>query len=352
MKRGNLLAPHPLAFNADAVKVLELTAPSQFEVKERAEITPGFGEVSIAIKACGICGSDLHGMDGSTGRRIPPMVMGHEGSGIVSAIGEGVTEWAPGDRVTFDSTVWCGECAYCREGRENLCDARQVVGVSCAEFRRDGAFAEQLLVPQRILHRLPDNLSFEEAAFAEPVGVALHAVRRAGSKPGQRALVIGSGLIGLLVIQALKRVGVAVTAVDQDQERLALSRKLGAEAAFLPEELTEHDFDLAFEVVGITPTVNLAVRSVAKGGRLILVGNLSPEVSFPLQAVVTRELDVLGSCAIAGEYPEALQALAAGDIQVKPLISDRYSLAEGAAAFTAAGEKGALKIIVRPTENS
>jgi L-iditol 2-dehydrogenase len=286
-------------------------------------------------------------MDGSSGRRIPPIVMGHEASGTVDAVGEGVTAWKSGDRVTFDSTVWCGECGYCREGRVNLCDSRQVVGVSCAEFRRDGAFAEFVTVPQRILHRLPDGLSFEEAAFAEPVGVALHAVHRAGKVNGATVLVVGAGLIGLLVIQALKHAGAGkVIAVDLDEGRLRLARELGADEAYLSAEVPALQADIAMEVVGAAPTVDLAIRSVRKGGKVVLVGNLSPNVPLPLQIVVTRELDVLGSCAIAGEYPEALEAIACGAIRVEPLITASVGLGKGADAFAKAKAPGALKVLV------
>jgi L-iditol 2-dehydrogenase len=328
------------------MRALQLVAPSTLAVVDLPQPSPGPGEVRLRVRACGICGSDLHGMDGSSGRRIPPLVMGHEGSGTVDAVGEGVTAWKAGDRVTFDSTVWCGECGYCRRGQVNLCDFRQVVGVACAEFRRDGAFAEFVVLPQRILHRLPDGLSFEEAAFAEPVGVALHAVARAGELAGASVLVVGAGLIGLLVIQALKRAGAArVIAVDLDAGRLELARKLGADETFISGAAVPQ-VDVAMEVVGAAATVDLAVRSVRKGGRVVLVGNLSPSVPLPLQLVVTRELDVLGSCAIAGEYADALDAVASGAIQVKPLISARVDLADGVSAFAAAKAPGALKVLV------
>ena len=329
------------------MKALQLVAPSELALVDLPVPAPGPGEVRLRVKACGICGSDLHGMDGSSGRRIPPIVMGHEASGAVDATGEGVTAWKAGDRVTFDSTVWCGECDYCREGRVNLCDSRQVVGVSCAEFKRDGAFAEYVTVPQRILHRLPDSLSFAEAAFAEPVGVALHAVRRAGDVSGTTVLVVGAGLIGLLVIQALKRAGAAkVIAVDLDEGRLKLAQELGADECHLSANAPALLVDIAMEVVGAAPTVDLAVRSVRKGGQVVLVGNLSPYVPLPLQLVVTRELDVLGSCAIAGEYPDALEAIASGSIRVKPLISAAVALEQGAEAFVKAKAPGALKVLV------
>ena len=330
------------------MRALQLVAPSELAVVDLPQPQPGPGEVRLRVKACGICGSDLHGMDGSSGRRIPPLVMGHEASGIVDAVGEGVSAWQAGDRVTFDSTVWCGECGYCREGRVNLCDSRQVVGVACAEFRRDGAFAEYVTVPQRILHRLPDRLSFEEAAFAEPVGVALHAVRRAGQMSGTTVLVVGAGLIGLLIVQALKRAGAAkVLAVDLDEGRLTLARELGAdETAIGGPGLAPFEVDVAMEVVGAAPTVDFAIRSVRKGGRVVLVGNLAPNVPLPLQVVVTRELDVLGSCAIAGEYPEALEAIASGSIRVRPLISAAVDLEDGIDAFAKAKAPGALKVLV------
>jgi L-iditol 2-dehydrogenase len=330
------------------MRALQLVAPSTLAVVDLPQPSPGSGEVRLRVKACGICGSDLHGMDGSSGRRIPPLVMGHEASGEVDVVGEGVTAWKPGDRVTFDSTVWCGECGYCREGRVNLCDSRQVVGVACAEFRRDGAFAEYVTVPQRILHRLPDALSFEEAAFAEPVGVALHAVRRAGQVGGSTVLVVGAGLIGLLIVQALKRAGAArVIAVDLDEGRLKLARELGADEVFRGGEMPPLlEVDLAMEVVGAASTVDFAIRSVRKGGRVVLVGNLSPSVPLPLQVVVTRELDVLGSCAIAGEYPEALEAIASGSIRVKPLISASVRLEDGETAFAKAKAPGALKVLI------
>lgn len=329
------------------MRALQLVAPSTLAVVDLPQPAPGPGEVRLRVRACGICGSDLHGMDGGSGRRIPPLVMGHEASGVVDAVGEGVSAWRAGDRVTFDSTVWCGECGYCREGQVNLCDSRQVVGVACAEFRRDGAFAEYVTLPQRILHRLPEGLSFEEAAFAEPVGVALHAVRRAGDVAGASVLVVGAGLIGLLVVQALKRAGAArVIAVDLDAGRLKLAAELGAEEAIVAGSVPVPEVDVAMEVVGAAATVDLALRSVRKGGRVVLVGNLVPSVPLPLQIVVTRELDVLGSCAIAGEYPEALAAIASGAIRVQPLVSASVGLEQGVRAFEVAKASGSLKVLI------
>jgi L-iditol 2-dehydrogenase len=179
----------------------------KLETTEMPEPQIGPDDVLVQVKACGICGSDIHGFDGSTGRRIPPLIMGHEASGIVSKHGDNVTEFRPGDRVTFDSTVYCGKCYFCRRGEVNLCDNRQVLGVSPGEYRRHGAFAEYVSVPRHIVYPIPDVLSFEHAAMIEAVSVAIHAVGLTRVSLGDTAVVVGSGMIGLLVVQALRLAG-------------------------------------------------------------------------------------------------------------------------------------------------
>jgi len=134
-------------------------------------ITPG--EVLIRVHSCGICGSDVHGYDGSSGRRIPPVIMGHEASGVIAKLGADVKGFAEGDRVTFDSMISCGRCRFCRGGTPNLCDDRMVLGVSCGDYRRNGAFAEYVNVPAHIVFKVPETLSFNEAAMVEPVSVAV-----------------------------------------------------------------------------------------------------------------------------------------------------------------------------------
>lgn len=343
------------------MKALTLTASSQFEFGDAPEPEIAENEVLVAVKACGICGSDIHGMDGSSGRRIPPIIMGHEASGEIAKVGGSVRRWQVGDRVTFDSTVYCGTCPSCLAGQVNLCPDRNVLGVSCGDYRRHGAFAEFVRVPDHILYRLPDGLSYEHAAFAEPVSIALHGVNRLPLKPGDSAVVVGAGLIGLLVVQALKLKGAGyVVAVDIDEGRLALARELGADAALVSgDEVPARIRDLvgnpdgadhAIEVVGFGPTVKLAVDSVRKGGSISCVGNLKAEVPFPLQALVTRELNVFGSCASAGEYAEAVAAVAEGKIRVDPLLSAVASLEEGGEWFHRLHDnrEGLLKVILRP----
>jgi len=151
------------------MNALLLKAYKHLELVDMPVPEIGPQDVLVRVAACGICGSDVHGFDGSTGRRIPPLVMGHEAAGVVARVGSAVEDLREGDRVTFDSTVWCGECFYCRRGQVNLCDRRQVLGVSPGEYRRHGAFADFVAVPRRIVYPLPDNLSFEHAAMIEAV---------------------------------------------------------------------------------------------------------------------------------------------------------------------------------------
>jgi threonine dehydrogenase-like Zn-dependent dehydrogenase len=343
------------------MKALVLKDYKQFSFEESPAPQPGPDEVLVAVKACGICGSDVHGMDGSTGRRRPPIIMGHEASGVIAGAGAAVRGWADGDRVTFDSTIYCGHCDYCRRGEVHLCDNRRVLGVSCEAYRQQGAFAEFVTVPQRILYRLPDGLSFEHAALAEPFAVALHAVRRAPVSLNDAVAVVGAGMIGLALVQALRLAGCGrIMVVDVAEGRLALARKLGAthainsaggNAAAAILDLTQgRGADIAFEAVGVSATVDLALGCLRKGGTAALVGNVSPRIEFPLQSVVTRELAVHGSCASRGEYPAVLDLLARGALQCGPLLSATAPLAEGAAWFDRLYRKepGLLKVVLKP----
>ncbi|HVU25705.1 MAG TPA: galactitol-1-phosphate 5-dehydrogenase [Opitutus sp.] len=344
------------------MNALLLTAPSQLALVDHPVPRPADDEVLVRIRACGICGSDIHGWDGSSGRRIPPLIMGHEAAGEIATVGAGAGDWRAGDRVTFDSTVFCGNCAPCRAGATNLCAARRVLGVSTPDYRQHGAFAEYLAVPARILHRLPATLAFEHAAMVEPVSIAIHAVRRVTIPPDATAVVIGAGMIGLFIVQALRWAGAArIVAVDLEPGRLALARELGATATLqsgtcnVPAEIARltggRGADFAFEAVGLTPTVQLAIDAVGRGGAVVLVGNLAPRIDFPLQSAVTRELTLHGTCGSAGEYPLCIDLIAQGVIRVAPLISAIAPLSDGPGWFQRLGAPGGgrhLKVILQP----
>jgi L-iditol 2-dehydrogenase len=343
------------------MKALVLTQYNKLEIKEVPQPVLQPDEVLVRVKAAGICGSDVHGMDGSTGRRIPPIIMGHEASGIIESAGAEVSGWKPGDRVTFDSTIYRLDDWYTRKGLYNLSDNRMVLGVSCPDFRREGAFAGYVAVPQHILYRLPGNVSFEQAAMVEPVAVALHAVNLTTVSLNDTAVVGGSGMIALFVIQLLRLAGCSkIITFDPDTDRLDLALQLGAthafpaDDAFLADEIRKlthgRGADIGFEVVGITPVLKNLIASVRKGAQITLVGNVSPEVSFPLQQVVTRQLKIQGSCAICGEYEPALDLISLGQIKVDPLISAVVPLEEGAGWFNRLynREKGLMKVILKP----
>ena len=343
------------------MKALVLKQYHQLVVEEVPVPPIAPDEVLIRVKACGICGSDVHGMDGSTGRRRPPVIMGHEAAGTIAETGTAVSGWKTGDRVTFDSTIWCGACRHCRRGELNLCDDRRVLGVSCAEYRRDGAFAEFVAVPARVLYRLPDSLPFEEAALVESLSIAVHAAGRLPVRLGDTALVVGAGTIGLLAIQALKARGCAlVAAADVAPERLEQARGLGADAlldtrtadaaAGMRRLTGGWGADVAVEAVGLPATIRIAVESVRKGGALALVGNVSPEAALPLQSVVTREISLFGSCASNGEYPACLDLMARRRVDVRSLISAVAPLAEGPSWFKRLydREPGLLKVVLAP----
>lgn len=342
------------------MKALILEEYNKFVYKDVPEPVAADNEVLVEVKAAGICGSDVHGMDGNTGRRIPPIIMGHEASGVIVETGKNVTGWNIGDRVTFDSTIYKLDDWYTRNGHYNLSDNRMVLGVSCNDYKRDGAFAQYVNIPGHILYRIPDNVTFEQAAMAEPVSVALHAINLSEVKINDTAVVFGSGMIGLFIIQLLKLAGCKIIAIDMLQEKLDMAKRAGAgfilnnKTDDIPDEirkLTENrGADFAFEAVGITPTIISAIESLRKGATLILIGNLSPLVEFPLQKVVTREITVKGSCAINGEYPAVLDLISKGKINVDSMMSAVAPLSDGALYFDKLykKEKGLLKVILKP----
>lgn len=343
------------------MRALLLTGPREFELVDLPVPDVGPGDVLVEVASCGICGSDVHGYDLSSGRRIPPLVMGHEAAGTVASVGSGISGFSPGDRVTFDSTVFCGECEYCSAGRVNLCAAREVVGVACDEFRRHGAFAEYVSVPARVCHHLPDEIPSHHAAMVEATSVAVHAVSLAPRTVDSTALVVGAGMIGVLIIQALRAAGVGeIVVADRDDTRLELARRCGATAAVNVDHADAvaavHDVTAgrgvthSYEAVGVTPAVRTAIDAVERGGHVTLVGNVTPVVDLPLQVVVSRELTLHGSAASSGEYPRSIELMRSGAIDVAPLISARVPLADAPSWFDRlhAGEAGLMKVVVEP----
>jgi L-iditol 2-dehydrogenase len=348
-------------FNGLSMRALLLSEYKNLELVdvERPEIGPH--EILVALRACGICGSDVHGYDGSSGRRIPPLVMGHEAAGVVVETGAKVTRFEPNQRVTLDSMISCNNCSVCEEGKHNLCPSRRVMGVSCEAYRQPGCFAEYVNVPEHIAYAIPDGLPFEHAALVEPVSVAVHAVNLLDIEPGFSAVVVGTGMIGLLVVQALKVAGCTqVIAVDVDDDKLDLASELGASeslnanavdvAASVKQLTGGAGADVVVEVVGRTQPLQTAIECVRLGGQVGLVGNLERIVDLPLQKVVTRELKLVGSCGSSGEYPRCIELMTSGEIQVAPLISEIVSLERGPELFERLyrHEPKLMKVVLQP----
>jgi L-iditol 2-dehydrogenase len=343
------------------LKALVYTKPYTFEYSDFPDPAVGDDDVLIHIKACGICGSDVHGFTGKTGRRIPPLIMGHEAAGIVEGFGKNVSGFENGDRVCFDSTVYCNKCEACRAGLFNRCDKRQVLGVSVPEFKRHGAFAEFVAVPWWIVSKIPDELSFVNAALLEPASIGTHAANRARISKDDTVVVIGAGTIGLFILQGARlRSAAKVIAVDINDFRLDLAKKLGADVLINPlksnlseailQETDGKGASVTFEAVGNAKTFANAVAVTRMGGHIVAVGNLENKAEFDLQQFVAKEHTFIGSYASSGEFRDCIELVASGKINVEPLISDVLPMKEGPGAFDRLlkAEENLLKIVLEP----
>ena len=343
------------------MKALVYTKPYCLEYSDFPDPVPGDDDVLVRVKACGICGSDVHGYTGKTGRRIPPLIMGHEAAGIVEGFGKNVKDFERGDRVCFDSTVYCNKCEPCKKGWYNRCEKRQVLGVSIPEFKRHGAFAEYVTVPSWIVSKIPDNLSFTHAALLEPASIGTHAANRAPISGDDTVVVIGAGTIGLFILQAAKLRGAKkVIACDINEFRLDIAKKLGGDEVVNPakadlketvDRLTnKKGADVSLEAVGYAETFGNAISVTKIGGYVVAVGNLQKTAEINLQELVARELTFTGSYASSGEFRDCIGLVASGKINVEPLISDVLPMEEGPSAFDQLlkSEEDLLKIVLEP----
>lgn len=338
------------------MQALVYVRPGEMAMVERPERRPGLGEILVFVRAAGICGSDVHGYLGLTGRRQPGTVMGHEASGEVIELGDAVEGVAIGDRVALRSILSCGGCDPCRRGQSNLCDSRQGLGM---QF--DGAYAERMVVPAALAVRLPDAVSFDEGAVVEPLAVALHAVAITPLEPTDHVVIVGAGPIGLLTLLAVRRRGVGSVAItDRSAHRLALARSLGADLAI---DVTTADpveaalglsggrgADVVFEAVGVSATVAQSIAVARTGGQVTWIGNSAPTVELPMQAMVTRELTLRGAYTFTDEFEEAIELLATRQIDVDPLIELTAPLDEAPELFRRLGDGtlDAVKVVLRP----
>ncbi|MCL4746001.1 MAG: L-idonate 5-dehydrogenase [Burkholderiaceae bacterium] len=327
-------------------------AAKDLRVSEASTPVPGPGEVLVRLGAAGICGSDIHyyvhGRVGSFAIR-EPLTPGHEASGIVAAVGAGVTRVAPGERIAIDPSSPCGHCARCRDGRENLCSEMRFLGSASVFPHVQGMFREYFLTPEQRCIAVRSEISLQEIAMSEPLAVALHSVRRAGNLLDRDVLVTGGGTIGCMMVLAARRAGARrITVADVLDYPLEIARMVGADAtiridrhepdASLAAQCGEPD--VAFEVSGAVSALNTCLQTVRRGATIVQVGTLPPEgAQLPLNLVMQRELDLLGSLRFGNVFGDAVAAIASRQVDVRPVISASHPLAEAAAAIELARDK-------------
>jgi L-iditol 2-dehydrogenase len=343
------------------VKAVVKVAPGvgRVELQELAEPAPLPGQVKIAVRAAGICGTDLH-IYRDEFRTWPPVVLGHEVAGQVAEIGEGVTSVRPGDRVTTETYIsTCGACRFCREGRVNLCPQRRSLGSAV-----NGGFASYLVVPERNVHLLPDNVSYLAGALTEPLACVIHgALDLPRLIPGDLAVIAGPGAIGLLTMQVIKAAGlrVVVLGTGADGHRLEVAAKLGAALTLTVErddyraavaDLTQGEgADIVYECSGAGPAAQMLLDLVRRGGQYAQIGLFGKPVAWDLDQICYKELTVTGSNAtVPSAWTRALRMMEQGVVKAEPLISGMFPVSEWRAAFDAFERRAGLKTILQPVE--
>lgn len=316
-------------------------------------------EIKIAVRAAGICGTDIEILHGRDKLFRPPVVFGHEFSGEIVKIGQGVEKFKIGDRVVFESTVQtCGQCRYCREGQPNLCSTRLIAG-----FNTPGGFAEFSVRRERYVHKLPDTVSCIAGALCEPLAVSTHAVvELTPIAPGEIVVVIGPGPIGLLCLQLVKAAGARPIMIGtaKDEARLNLAKDLGAEfvinidieadkLSHLVEELTGgYGVDVVFGCAGAPAAFTLGIDLLRKGGRYSQIGLFTKEIPFPIDKMSYRELKLQGSFAQkTWNWERALSLLGRGLVHTLPLATF-MPMSRWAEGFALAEKKEAVKVVLEP----
>jgi L-iditol 2-dehydrogenase len=330
-------APGPAPGKQRCVVLVE---PGRVRVEERPTPSPGPGEVLVRVASVGVCGSDVHYYDeGRIGDHVvtAPLVLGHESSGTVVAVGEGVHDRAPGQRVAVEPGVPCGRCRPCRTGAYNLCPDVRFLATPPV----DGAFTEYLAVPEAFAHPVPDALSDDAAALLEPTSVAVWAVRKAGVALGDRVLVTGAGPVGLLVAMVARAAGAQeVTVTDVVPERRAAAARHGVTRVLDPAEASPAEVveaDVLVECSGVAAAVGDGVAAVRPGGTAVLVGmGAARETLLPTQLLQTREITLTGTFRYAHTYPTAIALAESGAVDLDALVSGHYRLQDVEDALTAA----------------
>jgi 6-hydroxycyclohex-1-ene-1-carbonyl-CoA dehydrogenase len=326
-------------------------------IEERPVPKPGPGEILVRVAACGVCHTDLHYLDhGVKTFKEPPLILGHEPSGIVAECGPGAALFKPGERVLLPAVLTCGRCRACRLGRENICESMKMFG-----NHLDGAYAEYVVSPEKDVFRLPESVPLEEGSIiADALSTPFHAVTRRGEvRPGDSVAVFGCGGVGMNVVQIAAAAGARVIAVDLSEEKLGWARRFGAaevvhppsagDAARAVRKLSDGGVDVAFEAIGLPETTRQAFDSVRNGGRLVAVGFTSKDVPIAFGRVMFREISIVGSLGCRPvDYPPLIRMVADGRLKVKELVTHRFPLERINEAFDLLRRGAALRSIVVP----
>lgn len=314
-----------------------LHGPLQLSVETLAPVEPATGQVRLRLGAGGICGSDLHyyqhGRAGAFAIRAP-FVPGHEASGVVEAVGPGVTRVRPGQKVAVNPAHLCGVCPACRAGRSNLCEKMVFLGSAAIFPHLPGLFREQFVVAESQLTAVDEDVGLGEIACAEPLSVGLHAVRRAGSVLGATVLVTGAGTIGCMSVIAARLAGAGrVLCSDPSERARDMALTVGADEALPDTSAWQGQVDVAIEAAGHPAALAGCLSAVRRGARIVQVGTLPPELPFPANDIMTRELDYVGAFRADIEFDWAVQAIRSRRADVRPLISAQIPISESKAAF-------------------
>jgi L-idonate 5-dehydrogenase len=339
------------------MKTVVIHKALDLRLEDRDAATPAVGQVSIAVKRGGICGSDLHyyrhGGFGTI-RLQEPMILGHEVAGQVTALGSGVTNLKIGDAVAVSPSRACGRCMYCQRGQQNQCLDMMFYGSAMRMPHVQGAFQQLLVAEARQCHKVADGISMEEAAFAEPFAVTLHAIVRAGSLANKRVLVTGCGPIGALAIVSARTHGAQeLVATDVSDFTLGLARKVGADhtvnvathaEGMMPFKSNKGSFDILIEASGNQQALRLGLEVLRPRGILIQLG-LGGEVTIPQNLIVTKEIEIRGSFRFHEEFALAVDLINRRRVDLKPLLTEVVPLQEAERGFQLAGDRArAMKV--------
>ncbi len=338
------------------MKAAVFHGPGQpLKIEEVPTPKPGPGQLLIKTAACGVCHTDMHYIDhGVPTFKKPPLILGHEPSGYVAGMGEGVTGFSEGDKILLPAVYSCGSCSACRSGRENICDTMIMFGNNV-----DGAYAEYLVAPAKDTFIMPDEIPLQEGAIiADAISTPYHAiVNRACVKPGDYVVVLGCGGVGINLVQVAAAVGGSVIAVDINNDKLEWAKKFGAEVVINPNDdekwtktvrkLTGGGADIAIEAIGNPNTIETAFNSLRTGGRLVVLGYTDKKISINAGKIMYREMDIVGSlgCRVV-DYPKLIEMCRMGKIKVKELVTARFKLEEINDAFDLLRKGEGLRSII------